>query len=134
MYSSSASPFLAPPQVNGTLPGGGKVATSDTMVPTTCVAGQLGPKAAWPVCSPSNARGAAGACAREEFVIQPGKVSTFRVINIAAQVYTTVCFQVRRAARPAPLRPEPAPGVRAALRRHVAWPARAATAPALVPP
>lgn len=64
------------------------------MAPTTCVAGQLGATAAWPTCRPSNGRGAAGACAREEFVVEPGKTSTFRIVNLASQVYTTVCFQV----------------------------------------
>lgn len=68
----------------------GKPATaSDVMAPNSCVSGALGAKAVWPVCDPAAQN---GSCPREELVLEPGAVSTVRIINAATQVYMTVCF------------------------------------------
>ena len=88
---------------NKTMANGAPATAADLMSPTPCVAGQLGPKAAWPVCSPGGGAGGgagdnggkkgAARCAREEFEVAPGEAATFRIVNAAQLVYMTVCFQ-----------------------------------------
>jgi hypothetical protein len=68
------------------------VGPTDVLTPSPCVAGQLGPKAAWPTCNVTAAIAADPKCTREEIVIAPNATTTFRIINAATLVYTTVCF------------------------------------------
>lgn len=74
-------------KVGKPLPNGNTTTAADLLTPNDCVAGSLGGPAAWPVCKPAQ-----GECAREETEIEAGSTRKFRILNAAAQVYTTVCF------------------------------------------
>ncbi|KAI8468177.1 MAG: Cupredoxin [Monoraphidium minutum] len=77
-------------EVNKTMANGAAAKQADLMNPNGCVAGQLGGPAAFPFCNVDAEE--TKKCKRSEVRLTPGATHTFRLINAATLVYTTVCF------------------------------------------